>query len=156
MIYHYTLPWVVLDTSDPNTPRLVAGRTDGVLVDRDGNQVDATTPLGMPTQIVTSSAGTTVPFQATVPAGRVRFGNVEAAVFADENLDAAERAEAAAQTAKDALSAIQHIGETATELSYFRRDSNGDVWVTELPVIDGTGGKPRVTSDGEVVIAFAI
>lgn len=154
MIYHYTLPWVVLDQSDPSAPKLVAGRTDGILLDRDGMQIDATTPLGMPTQIVTSSAGTTVPFQATVPAGRVRFGNIEAAVFADENMSAADQAAAAQQAAEDALASIQHIADTATEITYLYREGD-DIRVSQTPVVEG-GGRPRITADGDVYVTFPI
>lgn len=151
MIYHFTLPWVVLDR---DTMTLVKDRTDGVLIDRDGNEVAVMTPMGVPTKISTSPVGTTLSFNAPVSMGRARFGNVEAAVFADENLDAAERAEAALAAAREVVEHVQWIGENATEVSYFRRDANGDVWVTEHPVIDGTGGKPRITTDRDVVITF--
>ena len=152
MIYHFTLPWVVLDHTTGVT---VPNRTDGILLDRDGAQVETTTPYGVPTRISTSPAGTTAAFLAPIPAGRVRFGNVDAAVFADENMDAAERAEAAAASAQAVVEKVQWIGENAAEVSYFRRDPNGDVWVTEFPVIDAaSAGKPRVTTDGDVIITF--
>ena len=149
--YHFTLPWVVLDSA---TATLIRDRADGVLLDRYGQQVDARTPLGVPTLIRTGPAGTTVPFVADVPAGRVRFGTVEAAVWADENMDAAERAEAAAADARAVLERVTWIGENANEVSYFRRDLNGDVWVTDTPVIDGTGGYARIDSTGDVILTF--
>ena len=152
MIYHYTLPFLVLD-SVTGVP--VPGRTDGVLLDGDGNEVATTTPYGVPTRVTTSPVGTTAPFLANIPAGRVRFGTVDTAVWADENFTAAERAEQAAALAQQTLDKVTWIGEHASEVSYFRRDANGDVWVTELPVINpADAGRARVTNDGDVIISF--
>lgn len=150
MIYHYSLPWVVLDST---TATLITNRNDGVLLDRSGNEVPATTPLGVPTKIATGPAGTTVAFHASISGGRVRFGNVEAAVFADENLDAAERAEAAAAAAAETLASMRRIETTASEITYIYRDTAGDVWVSSTPVLQG-GGKPRVTAEGDVIVDF--
>lgn len=150
--YHFTLPWVVLDAV---SAQLVSNRTDGVLLNHAGEQVAATTPLGVPTTIRTGPAGTTIPFHASISAGRVRFGDVEAAVFADENMDAAERAETAARSAAATLASMQRIEDTASEVTYLYRDTAGDVWVSDTPVTQG-GGRPRVTTDGDVVVTFPV
>lgn len=151
-IYHFTLPWVVLDSAAGD---LVKNRSDGVLLSVDGVQVQATTALGVPTAIRTGPAGTTTPFQASIPAGRVRFGDVEAAVFCDENANAVTKAEAAAATAAQALASIQVIGQNASEISYIFRDTAGDVWVSDTPVVVG-GGKPRVDAAGDVWVDFPL
>lgn len=149
-LYHYTLPWVVLDSQ---TATFVANRNDGILLDRDGQQVDAYTSLGVPTQIRTGPAGTTVPFQARISSGRVRFGDVEAAVFADETADALPQALAAAEAATAAQAAAERVASTATLVSNFYRDPDGEVWYSPTPVTTG-GGQPVQSSDG-LYIRFA-
>lgn len=150
-IYHYTLPWVVV--SDTGAP--IGARSDGALLDIDGNPVTATTSLGVPTLVATRPQGTTLPFQADIPAGRVRFGDVEAAVFSDENLNALPSAEAARIAAENAYAAVQHIGETAAEITYLYRLGE-DVWVSDTPVVEG-GGKPRVDPvTGDVWVDFPV
>ena len=150
MIYHYTLPFLVLD-SVTGVP--VPNRTDGVLLDGDGNEVATTTPYGVPTRVTTSPVGTTAPFLASIPAGRVRFGTVDVAVWADENFTAAERAEQAAALAQQTLDKVTWIGENASEVTYLYRSPDGSVMVSDTPVITG-GGKPRVTADGDVFVTF--
>ena len=150
MIYHYTLPFLVLDSV---TGAPVPNRTDGVLLDGDGNEVATTTPYGVPTRVTTSPVGTTAPFLATIPAGRVRFGNVDAAVWADENFTAAERAEASAALAQQVLEKVTWIGENASEVTYLYRAPDGSVMVSDTPVVTG-GGRPRVTAEGDVIVTF--
>lgn len=152
MIYHFTLPWVVLDHTTGVT---VPNRSDGVLLDRNGVQVETTTPYGVPTRISTSPAGTTAAFMAPIPAGRVRFGKVDAPVWADENMDAAERAEAAQAAAQQVLDTVTSIAQNATEVTYFGRTPEGDVYVSPVPIVTG-GGRPRVTPSGDVVITFNV
>lgn len=149
-IYHYTLPWPVLDVLNNE---LVKNRADGILLTVDGAEADAHTPLGVATKITTGPSGTTTAFTATIPAGRVRFGAVEAAVFSDENMIAADTALKAANAAEAALATIQHIADTATEISYLYRDGAGDIWVSETPVVTG-GGRPRIDSAGDVYVTF--
>lgn len=151
-IYHFTMPWPVLDVLE-NT--LVKDRNDGVLLANDGTEVQATTPLGVVSPIRTGPSGTTSAFLAPIPAGRVRFGTVEAAVFADENMIAAPLAEKAAADAAATRAAVEHLAANASEISYLRRDANGDVWVTQDPVVSG-GGFPRVTPEGDVIVSFPI
>lgn len=138
-VYHYTLPWVVLD---PVTGELVKNRADGVLLDKDGNGVVATTELGVPTTIRTGPSGTTGPFLAEVPMGRVQFGTVQAAVFADEQHDAADRAEAAQAAAEATLAEVTRIADTSTEVSYVYRDPAGDLRVSSTPLSLAQGGMP--------------
>lgn len=148
--YHYTLPFVVLDAA---TGAPVPNRTDGVLLDADGNEVPTTTPFGVPTRLSTSPVGTTAPFLAPIPAGRVRFGTTDAAVFADENFTAAERAAQSAALAQEVLDKVTWIGQNASEVTWLYRTPDGSVMVSDTPVITG-GGKPRVTADGDVVVTF--
>lgn len=151
MIYHYTLPWPVLDSG---TATLVKDRNDGVLIDIDGTQVEALTPLGAPTPIRTGPAGTTLVFHASIPAGRVRFGSVEAAVFADENMNALPAALAAQTAAVAAQTAAERAAANAVVVSHIRRTPDGEVFFTSTPVAAG-GGQPIIRDDGTVVIRFS-
>ena len=148
--YHYTLPWPVLDVA---TGQLLAGRTDGVLIDDVGNAQPVTTPAGLPTDVVTGPTGVTAPFRAQIPYGRVRFGTVEAAVFSNENMGSLQAAQAAAADAAATRAAVEFIAENATEISYMYRDAAGDVWVSEEPVVVG-GGRPRLDPYGDVWVDF--
>ena len=69
--YHYTLPWTVLDVGNNS---LVLNRSDGILLDDQGNEHPVTTPAGVPANVSTGPSGVTAPFHAQIPYGRVRFG----------------------------------------------------------------------------------
>ena len=150
MIYHYTLPFLVLDSV---TGAPVPNRTDGVLLDRDDNEIPVTTPFGVPTRVATSPVGTTAPFLAGIPAGRVRFGTADTAVWADENFTAAQSAEQSAALAQSVLDKMTWIGNNATEVTWMYRTDAGDVFVSETPILTG-GGKPRITPEGDVYVTF--
>ena len=45
------------------------------------------------------------------------------------------------------------IAATASEVAYFYRDTEGDIWVTGEPVLVG-GGVPRLDANGDPVVLF--
>lgn len=149
-VYRYTIPWLVIDdaTGDP-----VRNRSDGVLFDPSGTAVPAKTLLGVATAIQTGPKGTTVDFTAEIPMGYVRFGSVETAVWADAQANALPVAEQAAAEAAAMRAQVATIAENASEVAYFYRDANGDIWISDTPVLVG-GGVPRVNVDGDPVVVF--
>ena len=148
--YHYTLPWTVLDVGNNS---LVLNRSDGILIDDQGNEHPVTTPAGVPANVSTGPSGVTAPFHAQIPYGRVRFGGVEAAVFSIESMSALETATQAAADAAEMRVIVEAIAATASEVAYFYRDSEGDIWVTGEPVLVG-GGVPRLDANGDPVVIF--
>ena len=152
--YHYTLPWTVLDVGNN---ALVLNRSDGVLLDDQGNEHPVTTPAGVPANVSTGPSGVTAPFHAQIPYGRVRFGGVEsaveAAVFSIESMAALETATQAAADAAEMRIIVEAIAATASEVAYFYRDSEGDIWVTGEPVLVA-GGVPRLDANGDPVVIF--
>ena len=152
--YHYTLPWTVLDVGNNS---LVLNRSDGILLDDQGNEHPVTTPAGVPANVSTGPSGVTAPFHAQIPYGRVRFGSVEdaveAAVFSIESMAALETATQAAADAASMRATVEAIAATASEVAYFYRDTEGDIWVTGEPVLVG-GGVPRLDANGDPVVLF--
>ena len=148
--YHYTLPWTVLDVGNNS---LVLNRSDGILLDDQGNEHPVTTPAGVPANVSTGPSGVTAPFHAQIPYGRVRFGGVEAAVFSIESMSALETATQAAADAASMRATVEAIAATASEIAYFYRDTEGDIWVTGEPVLVG-GGVPRLDANGDPVVLF--
>ena len=101
----------------------------------------------------TGPSGVTAPFHAQIPYGRVRFGGVEAAVFSIESMSALETATQAAADAAAMRATVEAIAATASEVAYFYRDTEGDIWVTGEPVLVG-GGVPRLDANGDPVVLF--
>lgn len=149
-IYHYKLPWPVIDTT---TYQLVTNRGDGQLFDLNGTPVTATNTLGVATPISTGPYGTTTPFNAPVEAGYVRFGDAEAAVFSNETFQASEKAAQALAAAQQALTSIEGIASTAAKVSYIERSPDGSIYFTTYPVLEG-GGHPVIRTDGTAYIEF--
>lgn len=149
-VYHYSLNWPVLDASS----KLVLNRNDGVMVDRNGAEVETTNELGVPIRVSTGPIGTTKNFLAPVPFGRVRFGaDAEAPVWADEQQDALEKAEEAAAYAARIAEHLEVLSRDATEITYIYRSPDGGIYASPTPVIEN-GGSVTVTDNGDVFVNF--
>ena len=68
-------------------------------------------------------------------------------------MNSSEQAIQAAADAAAARAAVELIAETASEIAYFYRDTEGDIWVTNEPVLVG-GGVPRLDANGDPVVIF--
>ena len=149
--FAYTFPWTVIDWT---TGELTKNRTDGELLDPETNlPVAVVDANGTPVPLKTGPFGTLEPFTAPIGRGIARFGEVRSLVISDSTLDSSDQATRAAAAAEAAAATVAQIAETATEISYFYRDTNGDIWISATPVLTG-GGVPRLNSDGDPVIVF--
>ena len=149
--FAFTFPWVVQDWT---TGQLTQNRADGELLDPDTDQpVDVFDVNGQMTTLKTGAFGTLAPFTSHVRHGIARFGEVRTLVISDGALNSSEQAIQAAADAAAARAAIELIAETASEIAYFYRDTEGDIWVTGEPVLVG-GGVPRLDANGDPVVIF--
>ena len=149
--FAFTFPWVVQDWT---TGQLTQNRADGELLDPDTDQpVDVFDVNGQMTTLKTGPFGTLAPFTSHVRHGIARFGEVRTLVISDGALNSSEQAIQAAADAAAARAAIELIAETASEIAYFYRDTEGDIWVTGEPVLVG-GGVPRLDANGDPVVIF--
>ena len=151
--YAYTFPWVVVDWT---TRALTANRDDGELLDPDtGLPVEVLDNNGLPTSLRTGPFGILEPFTSGLTSGIARFGEVRSLVISDSALDSSDQARSSAQSAQAALDSILRIEENAAEISYLYRDANGDVWVSDTPVVVA-GGRPRIDEAGDVWVDFVL
>ena len=149
--FAFTFPWVVQDWT---TGQLTQNRADGELLDPDTDQpVDVFDVNGQMTTLKTGPFGTLAPFTAILRHGIARFGEVRTLVISDGALNSSEQAIQAAADAAAARAAVELIAETASEIAYFYRDTEGDIWVTNEPVLVG-GGVPRLDANGDPVVLF--
>ena len=149
--FAFTFPWVVQDWT---TGQLTQNRTDGELLDPDTDQpVEVFDVNGQMTALKTGPFGTLAPFTSHVRHGIARFGEVRTLVISDGALNSSEQAIQAAADAAAARAAVEAIAETASEIAYFYRDTEGDIWVTGEPVLVG-GGVPRLDANGDPVVIF--
>lgn len=150
--YAYNHYFVVYDWQ---TGVLASNRSDGRLLDDNGVQVTVRDVNGLETPLRTGPAGVIENFTAPVSHGTAVFGTVRTSVMSDAAMDGATAAEAAAASAASVAASVQYIAENATEVSYLYRDTAGDVWVSDTPVVVG-GGKPRVDAAGDVWVDFPL
>ena len=149
--FAFTFPWVVQDWT---TGQLTQNRADGELLDPDTEQpVEVFDVNGQMTTLKTGPFGTLAPFTSHVRHGIARFGEVRTLVISDGALNSSEQAIQAAADAAAARAAVEAIAETASEIAYFYRDTEGDIWVTNVPVLVG-GGVPRLDANGDPVVLF--
>lgn len=149
--FAFTFPWVVQDWT---SGQLTQNRADGELLDPDTDQpVEVFDVNGQMTALKTGPFGTLAPFTANLRHGIARFGEVRTLVISDGALNSSEQAIQAAADAAAARAAVEAIAETASEIAYFYRDTEGDIWVTNEPVLVG-GGVPRLDANGDPVVIF--
>ena len=70
-----------------------------------------------------------------------------------ESMSALETATQAPADAASMRATVEAIAATASEVAYFYRDTEGDIWVTGGPVLVG-GGVPRLDANGDPVVLF--
>ena len=149
--FAYNFAWIAWDY---NAGTVASDRTDGVLEGPDGQIVPTFDENDAPAPLRTGASGVVRPFRADVVRGVARFGEARAVVISDDGFESHEAALAAAAEAAATRAAVEQFAENASEVAYFYRDAQGDIWVSGDPVLVG-GGVPRLDANGDPVVVFS-